>query len=98
MAALPFDASSTSCPASVEAARQPAAQRVVIVGDQYSAHDVVSPFCTILNQLDCDRHRQRHPEPRPVARLAAQIDPSVVRVDDLPHDRQPQPGALWPWS
>ena len=44
MAALPFGASSTSCPASVSAAGQPAAERVVIVGDENAAHDSL-PLC-----------------------------------------------------
>ena len=31
----------------------------------------------------------------PVSRCAAQIDAPVVRVDDLPHDRQAEAGSLW---
>ena len=61
MAALPFDASSTSCPASGEAADQPAAQRVVIVSDENAAHSYASRLLDRL-ALEPDRaarHRQR---------------------------------------
>src|SRR5689334_25307423 len=40
------------------------------------------------------RDWQRHPETRAGVRTAAQVDPAVVRVDDLAHDAEPQPGAL----
>ena len=47
-----------------------------------------------LNQLDGVRHRQRHAEPRARPGVLVEIDPPVVRVDDLPHDRQAQAGSL----
>ena len=42
MAALPFEASSTSCSGLGQAPRQPAAERVVIVGDENSTHTDLS--------------------------------------------------------
>ena len=75
-------------------AHQPAAQRIVIVGNQNSTHDP-SLASFYLNQPDrARRHRQRHPEARAGLRAAAEVDAPVVRVDDLPDDRQPEAGAL----
>src|SRR4051812_8493475 len=41
----------------------------------------------------CPRHRQRYPKPRALG-TTQNVDPAVVRVDDLPHDRQAEARAL----
>src|ERR1017187_4043157 len=37
--------------------------------------------------------RQPHPKRRPLVRLAFDLDDSLVRLDDPPDDREPEPGS-----
>ena len=65
-----------------------APQRIVIVCNQNPSH--VSPSSSAEQPL-LARHRQRDPERRAAPCRAADIDSPVVRVDDLAHDREPEP-------
>ena len=91
-----------------QAADQPAAQRVVIVGDENSTHRSLTawyldlaPCATrrltyrsqpYLNHADALVTGSVTRKRVPVSGAAADVDAPVVRVDDLPDDRQPEPG------
>ena len=78
-----------------ERAREPAAQRVVIVGDENAAHGR-TPLTRLRRRRLSSRRAvdgQRHPEPRASLRSHAQVDAAVVGVDDLADDRQAQARA-----
>src|SRR6476620_12500740 len=48
----------------------------------------------LSKQLMAAAHRQRHPEARAARGGRADIDPSVMRIHDLPNDCQTEPRAL----
>src|SRR4029079_10806927 len=52
------------------------------------------PTYALLKPLVASRDRQRHREARALAARPRHVDPAVVRVDDLPHDRQPESRPL----
>ena len=61
-------------------------QRIVIIGNQNASHR-----SSLTEQLLLTAERKRHAEDGPASRTPADVDPAVVRVDDLADDRQPEP-------
>src|SRR5262245_48209510 len=102
MAALPFGASSTSCPASATACASPrrseswsSAMRIrPIVFPLGPAAAGLPTLRLQLHTFPAGEDRQRHANQRPAALSGSQIDLSVMRVDDLPYDCESETGPL----
>src|SRR5690349_5966795 len=55
-----------------------------------------NPVAALLReQLLAAAKRQRDAEARAALSPRADVDPAVVRIDDLSNDGQPQPRSLW---
>src|SRR5262249_3472098 len=100
MAALPFDASSTSWPASASPRARPrpsaswsSAPRILPIVHLAGGAVAVTTVPALFDPLVCARHRQRDAKPRARIRSAVDVDAPVVRVDDLANDRQTEAGA-----
>src|SRR4029078_13099112 len=93
IATLPLGASSTSWRASGRGRTIPTLSESL--SSSTRNRPITYSFICLLRQRLLTAHRQGHAEHRPAARPLTHIDPAVVRVDDLPDDRQPEPRALW---
>src|ERR1041385_1896360 len=91
MARLPFEASSTSCPASVSPRTRP--RRSASWSSAIRIRPIVSAFL-LFEPARSAGHRQGDAKSRAGARLAVHVNPPIVRVYDFSNNRQAETGAL----